>query len=133
MSEVYIQVNNNNYIINIDSDEFITDFTNWIKIDEGIGDKYRLAQQHYLDRPLSFDGNYNYKYINGEIVEVDITSFIRRKEIMNEINIYKQKLNETDYKAIKYAEGVLTEDYEPIKQQRQQWRDKINELESELI
>lgn len=50
-----------------------------------------------------------------------------------EINELKQKLNETDYKAIKYAEGLLSvEEYEPIKLQRQEWRDKINELEEEL-
>ena len=40
---------------------------------------------------------------------------------------------ETDYKALKYAEGVLTEsEYEPIKQRRQEWRRRINELEKEL-
>lgn len=43
----------------------------------------------------------------------------------------KQKLAETDYKAIKYAEGWITEEeYEPIKVQRQEWRDAINALES---
>ena len=45
----------------------------------------------------------------------------------------KRQLEETDYKAIKYAEGMLTEDeYAPIKAQRQAWRDEINALEEEL-
>lgn len=46
-----------------------------------------------------------------------------------EISEYKQKLNDTDYLAIKYAEGWLSEEeYAPIKAQRQEWRDKVNEL-----
>lgn len=39
-------------------------------------------------------------------------------------------LAETDYQAIKYAEGWITEEeYAPIKAQRQAWRDEINRLE----
>lgn len=45
----------------------------------------------------------------------------------------KQALQRTDYQAIKYAEGLLTEEeYAPIKAQRQAWRDEINRLEEEL-
>ena len=44
----------------------------------------------------------------------------------------KQKLADTDYKAIKYAEGFISEEeYEPIKLERQEWREEINRLESE--
>ena len=40
------------------------------------------------------------------------------------------KLSETDYQAIKYAEGWISEEeYAPIKVQRQAWRDEINALE----
>ena len=40
------------------------------------------------------------------------------------------KLDETDYQAIKYAEGWLSEEeYAQIKAQRQAWRDEINRLE----
>lgn len=43
----------------------------------------------------------------------------------------KDKLEKTDYQAIKYAEGQMTpEDYEPMKIKRQQWRVEINELEN---
>ena len=42
----------------------------------------------------------------------------------------KKKLSDTDYKAIKYAEGIIAdEEYVPIKAERQALRDKINELE----
>lgn len=45
----------------------------------------------------------------------------------------KYKLMQTDYQAIKYAEGQLSEEeYAPIKAQRQAWRDEINVLEQQL-
>lgn len=45
----------------------------------------------------------------------------------------KGKLTETDYQAIKYAEGEMTdEEYEPIRLQRKAWRNEINELEEQL-
>ena len=55
-------------------------------------------------------------------------------EVWNrEIFELKEELQRTDYKAIKYAEGVLTdEDYQQTGIQRQAWRHRINELE-ELI
>lgn len=46
-----------------------------------------------------------------------------------EIEALKQKLSDTDYRAIKYAEGWLTaEDYAAAKTQRQGWRERISEL-----
>lgn len=49
------------------------------------------------------------------------------------IESLKERLAESDYKAIKYAEGWLTEDeYAATRAQRQALRDKINELEAEL-
>lgn len=50
-----------------------------------------------------------------------------------QIDVLKYKLQQTDYKAIKYAEGWLTEEeYIPIKEERQMLRDQINELEAFL-
>lgn len=58
-------------------------------------------------------------------------SDIQREEWQEEIRTLKQSLAETDYKAIKYAEGVLTdEDYQATGIQRQAWRRRINELEA---
>lgn len=46
-----------------------------------------------------------------------------------QIAILKQQLADTDYKAIKYAEGLISaEDYAETKAQRQGWRSEINEL-----
>ena len=56
---------------------------------------------------------------------------IRRGEYIEEIRALKRSLAETDYKAIKYAEGVMAdEDYQATGIQRQAWRRRINELEA---
>lgn len=53
--------------------------------------------------------------------------------INKEINELKKKLFDTDYKAIKYSEGWLTdEEYAEVKTQREAWRKRINELEATL-
>ena len=47
-----------------------------------------------------------------------------------EINELKAKLAQTDYQAIKFAEGWITaDDYAPTKALRNSWRVRINELE----
>ena len=54
-------------------------------------------------------------------------------EIQRKIDEAKAKLSETDYQAIKYAEGFISEtDYAPMKALRQAYRDEINRLEAEL-
>ena len=53
--------------------------------------------------------------------------------INREINELKKKLFDTDYKAIKYSEGWLTdEEYTEVKAQREEWRKRINKLEASL-
>lgn len=54
-------------------------------------------------------------------------------ELNGKIFNLKKKLADTDYQAIKFAEGELgAEEFAPIKAQRQSWRDEINELEKQL-
>lgn len=49
------------------------------------------------------------------------------------INELKQKLRNTDYQAIKYAEGALTfAEFAETMKIRQEWRAEINALETEL-
>ena len=55
------------------------------------------------------------------------------EEIQNEINSYKQLLTQTDYKSLKHADGALTdEEYQPTREQRALYRQRINELEDLL-
>lgn len=54
-----------------------------------------------------------------------------RIDILTEIAELKKALADTDYKAIKFAEGMLTEEeFAPIRAERQKMRDRINELEN---
>ena len=47
-----------------------------------------------------------------------------------EITQLKKQLSDTDYKAIKYAEGQISEsEYAPVRAERQGYRDRINYLE----
>lgn len=56
---------------------------------------------------------------------------LQKEEYAAEILTLKKQLADTDYKAIKYAEGVMTdEDYQATGIQRQAWRRRINELEA---
>lgn len=56
-----------------------------------------------------------------------------KEMIAHEIVLCLNNLSDTDYKAIKYAEGMISEqEYESIRQQRQYWRNRINELEAML-
>lgn len=55
------------------------------------------------------------------------------EEIRGEIRTLKSLLVDTDYVGIKVGEGAAThEQYAEILSKRQEWRDRINELEAIL-
>lgn len=57
----------------------------------------------------------------------------KKEQLQMDINQKKWELSQTDYKALKYAEGLLTEEeYAPIKAERQAMRDEINAMEAKL-
>lgn len=95
--KVYVKVDENNVIVAINSAIFLDDHTEWIEIDEGIGDKYAHAQGHYLEKGLMDDaGIYNYKYIDSlvELTEEEKADLFPApipeatfEEIQNDINI----------------------------------------------
>lgn len=61
--KVYVKLNENNVITQINSSIFLKDMTDYICIDEGTGDKYAHAQGNYLEKGLTDEqGRYNYKY-----------------------------------------------------------------------
>ena len=58
---------------------------------------------------------------------------IDRENAIQEISQLKKQLSDTDYKAIKFAEGEINpEEYLPIKNQRAEWRAKINKLQEDF-
>ena len=72
--------------------------------------------------------------IYREMTEKEVENYKKSAEITTEQKIaeLKKKLADTDYKAIKYAEGYISEEeYEPTKLERQKWREEINRLEQE--
>lgn len=69
--------------------------------------------------------------INGVTREMTAEELKQQPQASVDIQIadLKQQLADTDYKAIKFAEGMISaEDYAEIKAQRQGWRDEINAL-----
>lgn len=67
---VYIKIDEQNRVTEINSSAFITDTTDWIDIDKGTGDRYYHAQGNYLDNPLyTDDGVLRYKLDGESIVE----------------------------------------------------------------
>ena len=70
---------------------------------------------------------------NNCVIDYDNTKDVRIREINERIAELKQLLAQTDYRAIKYAEGMYTEEeYAPYKAQRSAYREEINQLEEEL-
>lgn len=67
MSDVYIRVFNG-LIIDVNSNDFLSDNEGWIKIDSGNGDKFKHAQGNYFTGGL-FDDNGipRYAYADGAI------------------------------------------------------------------
>ncbi len=69
-SKVYIQTDDQGRILRCEGGYTTPqDLDGWIKIDEGYGDKYNLAQTHYLEGGLyTQDGLPRYKYENNTVV-----------------------------------------------------------------
>ena len=69
--KVYVKINENNIITDINSSIFLNSIEGYTQIDEGSGDKYAHAQCNYLDKGLSDrSGRYNYKFEDGKILEL---------------------------------------------------------------
>ena len=62
--KVYIKINDANRITSVNSSAFISDPIDWIKIDEGYGDRCHHAQCNYFAYPIMDDrGIYRYVYV----------------------------------------------------------------------
>ena len=70
--KVYVSLSNE-YITSINSEIFLSqeEIDTMTEIDKGQGDRYAHAQSQYLDKELvDENGRYNYKYVEGKVVEV---------------------------------------------------------------
>ena len=72
-SKVYVLPDASGRITRIDGGitvRNIRDFTGWVLIDEGTGDRYNLCQGNYLSKPLMDErGICRYKLVDGKPVE----------------------------------------------------------------
>ena len=69
-SRVYILLDEKERIVRIEGEYSLpSDLTGWVQIDEGYGDRFSLAQSHYLDGGLyTTQGIHRYKYEGGACV-----------------------------------------------------------------
>lgn len=70
--KVYVSLQDG-YITSINSDIFLSqdEIQTMTEIDRGEGDKYAHAQGQYLEKELVDKyGRYNYKYVEGKVIEV---------------------------------------------------------------
>lgn len=100
---VYIRVDGNGSVIEINSDAFLDNIDGYIEIDSGYGDKYHHAQNNYFSKPL-YDERWcaNYKLENNIIV--DRTD--EEKEI--EISNRAKPLPTNDERLAALEEAMLT-------------------------
>ena len=70
--KVYVSLSNG-YITSINSEIFLSkeEIQAMTEIDQGQGDKYAHAQSQYLEKGLVDEqGRYNYKFVEGKVVEI---------------------------------------------------------------
>lgn len=68
LSKIYVLTDDQSRIIRCEGGYTIgniTDFTGWVQIDEGTGDRYNLCQSHYFDSLYTEDGIPRYKLTDG--------------------------------------------------------------------
>ena len=112
------------------------------------GGKWQVEQEFYVGKIVDCQGERVSKYVTDndltfekcdggfKIVEKPVPpkkteSMILIEQYQSEIVELKKYLSDTDYKAIKFAEGELSEEaYREDKSQRHDARARINELES---
>lgn len=73
MYKVYVKLNEDKQVTSINSEIFLSNEEMQVmtNIDEGEGDKFVHAQSQYLEKGLIDKyGRYNYKYVEGKVVEV---------------------------------------------------------------
>ena len=110
----------------IKSNEFNPSFLYSHSEEEAVLNDYKIVEinDKYRDCAFEdFDKDFNFSIERYNLRKQKENAEVRIAEL-------KTLLASTDYQAIKFVEGQISaEDYEPIKIQRQEWRDEINELE----
>lgn len=95
--------------------------------------KIGLDLNNYLNPEDIQQSDKDFNYYLKELCPMKTEEDLLKDQYRLEIQQLKKQLSDTDYKAIKYAEGILTEEeYAPDKQQRAYWRRRINLIQQEF-
>lgn len=88
-SKVYVLPDTNGYITRVDGGytiDNITDFTGWVLIDDGNGDRYNLCQGNYFPHPIrTMGGAYRYKMVDGKPVECTAEEIAAQEEALKPV------------------------------------------------
>lgn len=91
-----------------------------------------MGNKYYIDNNgIVFECSFGYVNDGNSrpATETEIYNYKNKENSKEQILELKQKLLDTDYMAIKYAEGELpNSEYETVKIQRRFWRSEINRL-----
>ena len=120
------QVPNTYYYDKLYDDKHLSSFTEYTQIAHQLG--WQDNTVAITDTEVSEVNGWT--YLKGYAPKKTESMFLI-EQYQSEIVELKKYLSDTDYKAIKFAEGELTEsDYQEVKLQRHDARVRINELES---
>ena len=117
--------------------EIQLDENNYVSCIVHNGDERDIHADEFIYNTFYKDGHRVncYHFVNGEYIldEVKEQEEIAKEQVEQEIAMLKQELADTDYEAIKYSEGWFTdEEYSPIKAKREELREQIRKLESDV-
>jgi len=95
--------------------------------------KLGLDLNNYLNPEDIQQSDKDFNYYLKEVCPMKTEEDKLKDQYRLEITQLKKQLSDSDYKAIKYAEGQISEEeYASIRAERQGYRDRINELEALL-
>lgn len=101
---VYVKIDSNGYITDINSSAFLPDTKGWMEIDSGYGDKYHHAQGNYFPEFILTDSNvWRYKLVDGVAVECSAEEIVEQEKVLPKPETEKTVWDELD---AAYREGV---------------------------
>lgn len=104
---VYVKLNSDGYITEVNSSAFLSDTTGWAEIDSGYGDKYHHAQNNYFPEPIYTMGcAYRYKLVNGKVVECTAEEIVEQEEANQPVPVPPTDDSVWDELDAAYQEGV---------------------------
>lgn len=107
--------------------------TPYIELDTAIDEQNQLYESTFSVASGKVWAVKNGKLQIIDNIEEQNSNEYKVNQINSQITILKNNLASTDYLAIKYSEGELSEEeFKPTRQQRKSWRVEINRLEKEI-